>query len=683
MTRVAVFGNRIALSDTHLMLFRLAAFFSLACLSGCWVSFPLGTGKMRWWTKFFLGAALSPIVLVLQFYTLRIVGLSFERSALILACLNVLPLYPMLRARRGALPSAGTLAGLILILGITGLTLAPQFMNRYSVVYSTHSWMHAAADYLYANGQTMLEEPDLAGVRLAYPWGGYAFQALLSYVLNSTPAYSYEWTNLLWVVVCYGLAVAVAHQFGLRSFQAAFAPVWLFFGVNFAGAVVHHIAPYKFAWIGGDFRYATWVWYFICPTQMLFAIAMFLALTILMTQPSFLAHTGKNLALVFLLLLGTGFVYPVLFPAIAALPVGRVVAETIGVSKSNIRLARVLSLAGVTAGAALITSAYLAMITHDRVTSALFFSKMSPVGETLHAATPPGKLLECLVALSPLLAGLWCYARRSWNEEKTSIITLTAGAIVSVACYSLLFLPYFQNEYKFVFTAASALAVFPALALKPLFDQLGKKLIPAAAALTILLAAPMFPKMYRYGQFWVSPHGPLVHTDDFNLRLDKSNRFAEVTDAIRSRTSIDTIVVAEDGGVYYPVLTRRQLFVAPRAAKAYPGVAIGEDILLENVKGYDKSLIDKRRSVTDGIFHSADLRQISSSIDAVMELKRPVVILVDLQRCPTLQNLLAQLKRGSPVFEGSDTAAWLFQPGLGTSNGLSSIGDQPAASSQM
>ena len=656
----------------------------MACLPGCWLSFPLGARKMRWWAKFFLGAALSPLVLVLQFYLLRMAGISFETAAVILACVNLLVLYPMLRACRVAIPSAGTLAGIVLILGITGLTLAPQFLNRYSVVYSTHSWMHAGADYLYANGQTMLEEPDLAGVRLAYPWEGYAFQALLSYVLNSTPAYSYEWTNLLWAVVCYGLAVALAQEFGLSSFQATFAPVWLFFGVNIAGELIHRIAPHQIAWIGGDFRYATWVWYFICPTQMLFAIAMFLGMALLVARPSFQADAGRNFGLVFLLLLGTGLVYPILFPAVAALPAGRIVAEIMAESKLDIRWSAVVSLAAVTAAASAITSGYLAIITRDRVTRALFLSDMSPVNEHLHASTPPAKLLECLVALSPLLAGLLWYTRGRWKEQKTAIITLATGAIASVACYSLLFLPYFQNEYKFVFTAASAIAVFPALALAPLFDRLGRKLIPVAVGLTLLLAAPLFPKMYHYAQFWVSPQGPRFHADDFDLRLDKSNRFADLTDAVRNRTPADTIVVTEDIGVYLPVVTRRQLFVAPRAAKAYPGVAIGEEILLERVKGYDTRRIEARRAVTDGLFHSADLRRISLSIDAILELKRPAVILVDLRNCPALPDRLAQLRRGNPVFEGNGTAAWLFLPGRGSgSNPLYSMGGRSAGSTSL
>ena len=73
-------------------------------------------------------------------------------------------------------------------------------------------------DYMPANGGLLLEEPALAGVRLAYPWGGHVFQSLLSHVLNSPPVYSYIWTNLLWSLLLYGLFVVLARELGLSEF---------------------------------------------------------------------------------------------------------------------------------------------------------------------------------------------------------------------------------------------------------------------------------------------------------------------------------------------------------------------------------------------------------------------------------------------------------------------------------
>ena len=309
---------------------RFAEFLLLACLPGCWVTFCAGPSWMKWATRLLVGAALSPVLLAAQLYLVRLAGLPFELAVPLLAFLNALTLIPVVRNfRKLSLPYIGTSLAACLVLGTTFLALAPQYTNRYAVLYSTHAWMHAAPDYMVANGDMLLEEPALAGVRLAYPWAGYMFQAVLSYALDSTPAYSYIWTNLLWMVIFYGLFVALAKEMGLRSFSAGLAPVWLFFGVNFVGELLHRVAPRYIARFAGEFRYATWIWYFISPSQMLFAVGMFLAMLLVLVRPSLWAEPGKNLALAALLLLGIGFVYPVLFPAAAVLFAGRIVVELI------------------------------------------------------------------------------------------------------------------------------------------------------------------------------------------------------------------------------------------------------------------------------------------------------------------------------------------------------------------
>ncbi|HUJ50504.1 MAG TPA: hypothetical protein VLW25_09900 [Bryobacteraceae bacterium] len=555
------------------------------------------------------------------------------------------------------------LAATCIVLGVTFGALASDFTNRYTVLYSTHAWMHAAPDYLVANGQLLIEEPDLAGVRLAYPWAGHAFQALLSYVLDSTPAYSYIWTGLLWIVVFYGLAAVLAMELGLSPLHAGFAPVWLFFGVNLARAVMLRIAPHHLHWLGGDDRYAIWVFYFLYPTQMLFALAMFVAMLVILVSSSFWAEKAKNLALLSLLLLGIGFVYPILFPAAAALVGGRIGAEIVQATPDRrIQFNRIRLLALLGASTTAVTVAYLVLMTRDRTTPAVLLSGFGPTTEFRHSSTPIRKALECLVATSPLLLGLVLSIRRLWRSNQAAAMVLCAGALASAALYSLLFIPYYQNEYKFMFTAAASLAVFPAIAMEPFMKRIGNKTILVGTGLTLLLSIPLFIVMSQK-PFWVMPDGPRVRTDSFDLRLDNSQRFAGVIDAIRTGTPVQTVVVAEDTGVYLPTLTRRQLFVAPRSPKPYPGVAIRDDVLLKNVKGYSAKLIDSRRAVQDELFHAGDLDRISRSLERILDIKRPVAVIVDAQLQGNLSQLLAQLRSGRPLFQAQDIAAWLFFPG--------------------
>jgi hypothetical protein len=645
--------------------FRSITFFSLACLPGCWVTFCTPGAWKFWGRNFFIGAALSPFLLVAQFYLCRLMGLSFAHATWVLGILNLLVVFVLVRDWR-KIPFCnlrmGSIVGACTILGITFLALQPDFMNRYAVLYSTHAWMHAAPDYLIANGELVVEEPDLAGVPLAYPWAGHVFQALLSYDLNSTPAYSYIWTALLWVVIVYGLAVVLARRLGLSSFTAYFAPAWLFFGVNFARRTILDLAPFRLKWLVGDERYGNWILYFIFPTQMLFALAMFIAMAVILISSSFWAEKGKNLALVTLLLLGIGFVYPILFPAAAALVAGRIGGEMVQAApdrhgqSNKIRLLLVIA-----ACTTAITVGHLMLITHARTTPAVFLSGFGPPQEFRHSSTPTGKALETLVATSLLLVGMALSVRRVWRENRVAVMVLSTGALASAGLYSLLALPYYQNEYKFVFTEAVSLSMFPAIALDSFLKRIGNRAIFVNVAISLALSVPLFLTIH-HKWFWVLPNGPRVHADSFDLQLDGSNRFAGVTDAIRTGTPVQTVVVAEDAGFYFPALTQRELFVASSSPKAYPGVSISDDILLKKVKGYSANLIESRRAIQDKLFHSADPEGIERSLNRIMDIGRPVAIIIDLQLHGDMGQLLAKLGKGKPLYQAHDVAAWLFLP---------------------
>jgi hypothetical protein len=563
----------------------------------------------------------------------------------------------------------GSIVGVCTVLGITFLALQPDFMNRYAVLYSTHAWMHAAPDYLIANGELMVEEPDLAGVRLAYPWAGHVFQALLSYDLNSTPAYSYIWTALLWIVIVYGLAVVLARELGLTLAGAYFAPAWLFFGVNFASRIILQIAPHRLKWLSGDWRYANWILYFIFPTQMLFAIAMFIAMAVILISSSFWAEKGKHFTLVTLLLLGIGFVYPILFPAAAALVAGRVGFEIVAASPDRHgRLNKIRLLLVMAACATVIAGAHLMLITHDRTTPAVLLSGFGPPKEFRHSSTPIRKAMESLVATSLLLAGMALSVRKMWRENRAAVMVLLTGALASAGLYSLLILPYYQNEYKFIFTEAASLAIFPAIALDSFLKRIGNRAIFVNVAISLALSVPLFLTIHN-NVFWVLPNGPRVHADSFDLQLDGSNRFAGVTDAIRTGTPVQTVVVAEDAGIYFPALTQRELFVASNSPKEYPGVSISDDILLKKVKGYSANLIESRRAIQDKLFHSADPEGIERSLNRIMDIGRPVAIIIDLQLHGDLGQLMAKLGKGKPLYQAHDVAAWLFLP-EGSGKGL-------------
>ena len=647
-------------------LLRLAAFLSLACLSGCWVAFFLRPPSMSWWTKLFVGAALSPLILVIEFYALRLVGISFDQAGVALALLNGLALFPVLIGVAGlSRPRLAAAAGACFVLATTFFALAPQLSSPNAIIYSTHSWMHAAADYMVANGELALEEPSLAGVRLAYPWGGYVFQALLSYSLNSAPAYSYAWTNVLWILLLYGLAVVLASEIGLTPLSAVFAPIWLFFGVNFANELLTRVVGrwiHLSSLLSGDLRYANWIWYFMFPSQMVFAVAMLLAILIILVRNSLWVRPARDLTLVVLLLVGIGIFYPVLFPAAAVAPLARIAAELINRDrKRRVYWKPVLMLLVATSIGTLVAVGNLAAITRDRKTAALLVSNMGPQTEFFHSGTPVGKAVEYLAATSTLWVALALTIRRLWAAQRTTAVVFAIGGLASALLYVTLSLPYYQNEYKFVFTGASCFFLFPAILVEPVFNRIGNKALGAGMLLTLVLAAPLIVKMYRYPPFWIT-HGPQLQAGGFDLRLAGSERLADLTDAIRTRTPIETVIVADDMGVYLPALTRRPLFVAVKSPNADPGVAIPNDTLLRGVKGYDSRLIDRRQSIQYVLFHSDNRAEVTQSLGEALALKRPIVVLLDARLHPALPRILRELGCGQLLLREHDLEVWLFRP---------------------
>ena len=115
-------------------------------------------------------------------------------------------------------------------------------------------------------------------------------------------------------------------------------------------------------------------------------------------------------------------------------------------------------------------------------------------------------------------------------------------------------------------------------------------------------------------------------------------------------------------GVYLPALTRRPLYIATESPRDDPGVSISNKILLRGVRGYASRLIDRRQSVHDVLFHSQDPREVARSLDEMLALQRPIVVIVDARVHPALPAILAEPGRGEPTYRGRGLEAWSFRP---------------------
>src|SRR5215813_4136513 len=219
------------------------AYLILVFLPGAWITFLVSPPALASWARLLIGIALSPLVVLIQFYVLRLSGLVFETTATLIPWLNIPALYVVWRRLpRPSLPQKETLVACLLVLALPLVLLGIQFRDPQVKAYTGHAWMQADVIYALANGDLIPEEMDLAGIRLVYPWAGHVYEAIRSYVLGSSPLVNYGWNNLFALLVIGGLVAGLAAELGGGRLARVSSIACLFFGVNFAGYILMHLA---------------------------------------------------------------------------------------------------------------------------------------------------------------------------------------------------------------------------------------------------------------------------------------------------------------------------------------------------------------------------------------------------------------------------------------------------------
>ena len=125
----------------------------LVLLPGVWIRIELHLTGLSSKTRILLGIVISPLVLVVQFYLIRSMGVPFELTATRLVFLNLPVLYLIARGEnRNYLPSIRKLTPYILVLLTAIATLAPKLLNEDVRLFTSHAWMHTNIIYALTNG---------------------------------------------------------------------------------------------------------------------------------------------------------------------------------------------------------------------------------------------------------------------------------------------------------------------------------------------------------------------------------------------------------------------------------------------------------------------------------------------------------------------------------------------------
>lgn len=645
----------------------------LISLPGAWVTFSLPLRDLSLWVRILIGISLTPFVVFIEFYLLRITGLSFESTCSLLVLVNLPAGYLVYkRARSTSFPCAKTMFAAAATLAIPLALIWPQVMDVRSRIFTGHAWMQSDIIYMLADGKMLLEEPELAGIRLCYPYAAHPFQAVLSFLAQSAPAVSYLWTNLVWLVVIFGILAHIVSEMGGTRFAQITSLLWLCFGVNFAGYVLFTMVPgaasgafwehgaYSYSWIGGDYRVTPWMLKYFFFEQCVLGITLLASVVLVLIKWIHRSLNWDLLVLLGILLCGIGYIYPVfLAPAIIAtccFSVARYFEK--GQSQFESFFSQSLKIGAVTLVSVILTYAYLKVLTADRTTPSLILPTLSS-SFVRHAAI---KSVGGIVTLAVLLAGLGFVFVRSWKSHRSATLILCGGGLGSALLYVLLEIPKPSAEYKFLLTAGLFLSPFPALASALIADGSNRRKVLAFIIIAAVLSASAAHKVYT--DFPWSP--PWIHIgaepSGFDLKIDRSDPMAAIVEAIRVNTPPETVVVAERASFHLPTVARRSLFAPPLQELPHAGVFIVSNTLLSTMKGYGNGIVDRRRSIVNRLFHSENENLRSLALAEMLDLNRPVAIILENRKDADLKNWLQSDVSNLNLFDDGERSLWIVRP---------------------
>jgi hypothetical protein len=635
-------------------------FSALVFLPGAWVACGLPVCSLPFSAKVCIGALLSPLFLIVEFYVLRLLGVPFEVTPHLLVLLN-LPALVLVARRIGRLRMLTDwrmIAAWGVVLGVPLACLAPTVLDPQTRIYTGHAWMYSDPIYGLARGDLVPEDPEVAGLRLAYPWGGLLYQGLLSFVLNSPPAASYIWTNVVALALTAGLCAALVGELGGGRLTRISSVVWLLFGLNFVGysleLIARHVAP-DMPYIFGDYRYSPWYlkYYFFQQEPIALGILLAIVYVSIRRWPGGLGLTP--LLLLGVLMCDLAIFYPILMPAAGALVAVQLAyllfirfrARIAVPSRELVGLGLVLTVA------ALLTLLHTRFVTADVTAPTI---RLAPLSFALRKAiTGP-------LVLSPLLVGALIVARSGAPALRGPVVVLGLAALGSYVLYVAFQLPGFAAEYKFILTAAVCLAPLASLALDGVWRRLAGRALPVLAVLTLVLAVPLV-RTVRQDWPWFPAQGlertpPQVDLNGFDLRLASSEPMAGLVDVIRQQTPVDTLVIAARADLHLPTLTARSMYSPPAQALPHPGVNIKSESLLHEAKGYSNALLDLRAANLDALFTSDEPAARQRSLDDMQSLGRPLAIILNDAHDAGLFEWLSDSGDGRLIYEGAGYRLW-------------------------
>ena len=618
--------------------------------------------ELNWRTRFALGAALSPVVLGLQLYSLRRVSLDFPTAVIVIVFLNLPSLFLILRSlpevnlRR--LFSLTTCVALIICSSLVGLMVTLWLAIPNFRTVSWHALLHTDIVYLVTRTPFLVEEPDLANIALAAPWMDHVYWSITGWLTDFPPTVLYPISNVIWLVVAFLLGYELAVQgLGLQSATALWSAGLTFVGTNVIGALGFFFTG---KWeVLGDIRYTPVLGKYFNFDVMPFAFALIIGLSLLCVV--IVEKDARRVwSIVPMVLIAIGLVYPIVFPVgclLVSFTLILLYARTLGNFRKSARIWLPLCVGFVFSVIAFL--AYLQVIISERSVSTYQLHTFDVMKTRLRYS---------VVALLPLLIVGAPFIFKGIRVWRGSIILLAGTALICIALYITVALS--NLEYKFILAAT--------LILMPLAAGGLEILLLRWRRLRWLLSAVTAPGLVLFFALLILKTGvqipdnlantPAVIEDSFLLRLDKKESDSGWTGAVRQETPEDTIVVLNSSRIHIASFANRALFFPGLGdGDAMAGYSVPKEYYLLGQRGYPKAKFDSRSSIVRTIYTESNLDKVADALRTLLELQRPIAVHFANPYTPSLL-WLKKSNIGAELYSDSTNVVWFINRELALSN---------------
>ena len=621
----------------------------LCVFPGAWIAFAPRRSSWGPVVRLAMAVALSPVVVAVEYYAIRAMGVSFARTAGLLPAINVPAVVLMVRAWRGQTPphlrgGVNLTWAVAVLLVVAGCIAAPWIIDPVFARFSWHGLMHTDICYAIARGGLVPEEPELAGVRLGYPWFGHIYWAVMGATARVSPLQLYGVTNLVFAGATGVLCYTACRELGASPMVALWCPVWVALGPNLVGLAGWSIfAPNDngLYWaVLGDLRYAPFVQKYVSFEVMPFGLTLLAAMMLAVIVG--LRRTSRfELLLVPVMLLAIAGLYPNVYPPAAVLAAAVPMALWWYPSMTNATYHRrfVMILAGLVMVCALAGVVLVKFFTAGRETPTLGVSSVAAAGK---------KLVAAVVALTPFVWAGWQLWKRQDRSNRGALAVLGVASAASLMLNVGLRLDGL-HEYKFFMCAGLLITVAAIAGVELALPRVAAH--PRAVLVASLAVLAVVMGVYGARR---TPHFsdvvPATRSDGFHVALDDSAPDAGWTAAVRNRTPPDTILVVYKPDVHVSSFAARSLWVPSEGDTVHCGYNMRGRFNMVSVRGYSAGLVDRQLAVLGQIYTDAD-PDCAALVGALTESGRPVAIVFHAGCSLRLLAWLCDQGVGETVFE--------------------------------